>query len=82
MKWFMEYKSYYGSIEESGVMEIVLYGKIEFIRDLVMYHEHSLQLIEQSFKEAVDQYLDDCKELHREPNKTAYGSLEFHSRSV
>lgn len=64
----IKYKDFIGSIEfckESNCF----FGKILNISDLVSYESESLEFIEESFKKAVDDYLETCKELKKEPNK-------------
>lgn len=40
----------------------LFYGKIEFIRDLVAYEASDAETLIRHFHEAVDEYLDDCKD--------------------
>ena len=55
------YKNYYGSVHFDA-SEKIFYGKIEFIRDLVAYEASDAETLIRHFHEAVDEYLDDCKD--------------------
>ena len=68
------YKGYTGSIEarpEDGC----LYGKVLFVNDLVTYEAQTIPELEKEFKKSVDDYLDACKKLGREPVKQFKGSF-------
>jgi len=69
-----EYKGYTGSIDFS-LDDGVLFGKIEFINDLVNYEGASLQELESAFQEEVDDYLDMCKEIGKQPDKSMSGTF-------
>jgi predicted HicB family RNase H-like nuclease len=70
----LRYKGYTGSIEVS-VEDGCLFGKIQFINDLVGYEGETVDELRQSFQSAVDGYLDTCKELGEEPEKPFKGSF-------
>lgn len=53
MKTMMDYKGYYGSAEFSPADE-VFHGKLEFIRDLVIYESDDAKGLKRAFHEAVD----------------------------
>jgi predicted HicB family RNase H-like nuclease len=61
MKDMMQYKEYYGSVHYSDE-DRVFYGKVEFIRALISYEGTNVQSLRQAFEEAVDDYLETCKE--------------------
>ncbi len=68
----MEYQGYQGTIEaelESGT----LYGKVAHIRDLITYEASTLPELEKEFHFSVDEYLQDCKQLGKEPDKPYKG---------
>jgi predicted HicB family RNase H-like nuclease len=85
MKDMMKYKEYYGSVHYSDE-DRVFYGKIEFIRALVSYEGTDVESLRQAFEEAVDDYLDTCKEQGKEPEKPFKGTFnvrigpELHQR--
>ena len=68
------YNGYYASIHFSSEDE-VFYGKLLGIDDLVSFEGSSVKELQKAFKEAVDDYLETCKELGKEPNKTYKGSF-------
>jgi predicted HicB family RNase H-like nuclease len=51
----------------------VFFGKIELIDDLVTFEANSACELETNFHNAVDEYLQTCKELNRNPQKTYKG---------
>jgi predicted HicB family RNase H-like nuclease len=61
MKDMMQYEGYYGSVHYSDE-DRVFYGKVEFIRALISYEGTDVQSLRQAFEEAVDDYLETCKE--------------------
>ena len=70
----MEYKGYAGSVhynDEDGI----LYGKVEYIRDLVSYEGQDAKSIRHAFEEAVDDYLDLHKKRETEPEQPFKGSF-------
>jgi len=69
---YLSYKGYEGTIEPS-LEDDLLYGKIAFIRDLVTYEAKTVQELEAEFKVSVDEYLDDCKEVGKDPDKPFKG---------
>lgn len=70
----MTYKGYIGSVHYSDEDE-VFHGKIEAISDLIMYEGSSVKELKKAFHEAVDDYLETCKEMGREPQKPFKGSF-------
>ncbi len=76
MKNIIEYKNYLGSVEYSDDDE-VFFGKILGIRDLVTYEGESVKELKQSFYESVDDYLQTCEELGKQPEKTFKGSFNI-----
>ena len=73
-KNILRYKGYLTIIEFSAEDKL-LYGKIEGIGDLVNFVGESVKEIEQAFHEAVDDYLDFCREMGKEPEKSYRGSF-------
>lgn len=74
MKDLMQYKSYYGSVHFDQD-DLILHGKIEFIRALVTYEATDAKGLKKSFEAAVDDYLQMCAEQAIEPEKPFKGSL-------
>jgi predicted HicB family RNase H-like nuclease len=72
----LNYKNFIGTfnyIEE----EDILHGKIEGIKDLVTFEGKSIEEIKKAFTEAVDDYLELCKEIGKDPYKSFKGSFNI-----
>ncbi|CAH9018726.1 type II toxin-antitoxin system HicB family antitoxin [Candidatus Nitrosacidococcus sp. I8] len=84
---YLEYKDYLGTIEPD-LKTGALFGKLEFIRDLVTYEGETLKLLEQAFQQSVDEYLESCAELDKIPDKPLKGTFnvrinpELHRKAV
>jgi predicted HicB family RNase H-like nuclease len=74
MKDMMEYKGYYGSVHYNH-NDRVFYGKVEFIRSLVSYEGDDVESLNAAFQEAVDDYLEICKETGKLPEKPFKGTF-------
>ncbi|OEU63783.1 MAG: antitoxin HicB [Desulfobacterales bacterium S5133MH16] len=70
----MNYKGYVAKIEFDPEDHIFV-GHIIGIHDVVGFHGESVKNLETAFQEAIDNYLDACKELDQEPNKPYSGNL-------
>lgn len=63
-------------------------GHIAGIRDIVGFHGESVVELRNAFKEAVDDYLDTCAKLGKEPNHSYSGQFrlrlkpELHARAA
>ena len=68
----LEYSGYVGSVEYSAE-DHCLYGKLEYIRDLVNYEAKTVEELEFEFKAAVDDYLLICERKNKVPNKPFKG---------
>jgi len=72
MSKVIEYNGYIGSIEYSSE-DKCFYGKLEMIDDLVTFEADSAKELEINFHTVVDEYIDTCKALNKEPQKTYKG---------
>ena len=72
----MTYKGYIGSVRYSAEDE-VFHGKLEAINDLIMFEGTNVKELKNAFHEAVDDYLETCKEMGREPQKPFKGSFNI-----
>jgi predicted HicB family RNase H-like nuclease len=72
----MEYRGYIGTAEVS-IEDGILFGQIECINDLIMYQGQTPAELEAAFHESVDDYLQSCEELGREPDKTFSGTFNI-----
>lgn len=61
MNDFIQYKGYIGSVEFSEE-DGLFYGKLQGIRSLVSYEGANAKELAADFHEAVDRYLQSCKE--------------------
>ena len=68
----IEYNGYIGSIEYSPE-DRCFFGKLEMIDDLVTFEATTAEELENNFRNAVDEYIQTCQELGREPQKTYKG---------
>jgi|SRR5579872_1664148 len=74
MKDLMQYKDYYGSVHFDDE-DLIFYGKIEFIRALVSFEATNAKGLKKAFREAVDDYLETCRNQKIEPETPFKGSL-------
>lgn len=74
MNDILQYKGYYASLHFSADDEL-FFGKLLGIDDLVNFEGASVRELKKAFREAVDDYLETCEQLGKEPNKTYKGSF-------
>jgi len=74
MNNLLTYKNYIGSVEYSAEDDI-FHGKIEFITDTVLYEGDSVAELKKNFHDAVEDYIEACKEIGKEPQKPFKGKL-------
>lgn len=74
MKNTMVYKDFLSKVNYNSEDE-VFYGKIEGINDLVSFEGESVKEFKKAFEESVEDYLETCKELGKNPLKTYTGSF-------
>jgi len=70
----LKYKGYEGTAE-LNMSRQVCRGKILFINDLVTYEAASPSGLQKEFEAAVDDYIDTCAQLGREPQKSLKGQF-------
>lgn len=70
----MQYKGYFGSIDAS-TEDNLLFGKLEFIKALISYEGETVTELKKAFEEAVDDYLQHCKESGVSPEKPFKGTF-------
>lgn len=68
----MEYKGYKGTSEYSAG-DGCYHGQIAYISDPIAYEGESLEEVELAFREAVDGYIEHCKEMKREALRERIG---------
>lgn len=72
----MTYKGYSARVEyddEDGI----LFGRIAGIRDGVGFHADNVEDLRAAFHEAVDDYLETCAKVGKEPQKPYSGKMMF-----
>lgn len=68
----LSYKGYSGTVEYSAE-DACLFGLLIGINASISYEGDSVETLRASFKEAVDDYLETCKTLGKEPDKPYSG---------
>jgi len=66
MKGYLKHKGYLGTVEFSAD-DNVLHGKIVGINDFVTYEASAVDELKEAFAESVDDYLQTCAEIAKEP---------------
>jgi predicted HicB family RNase H-like nuclease len=77
----LEYKGYLAEVGFSADDE-VFYGKIFGLNDLVTFEADSAKELKTAFIEAVEDYLETCAELQKQPEKLFKGSFNVRTSSV
>ena len=75
----MIYKGYAARVEYSED-DACFIGHIAGIRDTVGFHGESVAQLRAAFEEAVDDYLQTCAKLNREPNHPYSGQFRLRLR--
>ena len=74
MNDILQYDNFYASVHFSADDE-VFYGKVLGINDLISFEGASVKELKEAFKEAVQDYLETCQQIGKEPEKTYKGSF-------
>ena len=72
----IEYKGYLGTVEFSSD-DLVFYGKIHGINDLVTFEATTVESLVSAYHDAVDDYLDICKRYNKAPEKSYSGQFNI-----
>lgn len=70
----IEYKNYVGSVEFSE-KDCAFFGKVLGIHSLVSYEGTNAKELIDDFHNAVDTYLEECKQAGKNPEKSYKGSF-------
>lgn len=70
----MTYRGYTGSVEYSS-RDRIFHGTLVGITDIITFEGSSVEALERSFRESVDDYLDFCGEQGMEPQKPYSGKF-------
>ena len=81
MKNYLEYKGYTGTVEFSAE-DNCRFGKIVGINDLINYEAQDVLDLKKVFEESVNDYLDTCKELGKQPNKIFKGVFNVRTNTT
>jgi len=87
MKDMMTYQNFVGSVHYSDE-DRIFYGKVEHIRSLISYEGTDVDSLRQAFEESVDEYLEQCAQEGREPERAFKGTFnvrtgsDLHRRAV
>lgn len=73
-KDILEYKGFIGSVHFSADND-TFFGKIEEIDDLVTFEASTVKSLHKAFEDAVDDYLELCKQANKEPMRSVKGSF-------
>ena len=75
MSNIMKYKGYWAEIKYSDEDEC-FWGEIEGLKkDLILFEGNSVKELKKDFKDAINHYLQVCRETNTEPEKQCKGSL-------
>ena len=74
MKNILEYNGYTGVVEFSAE-DMVFFGKIFGINDLVTFEGETVRDLERAFRDAVDDYIKTCSSEGKEPERAYKGSF-------
>jgi predicted HicB family RNase H-like nuclease len=70
----MQHKGFKALVEFDGDDEIFV-GRVLGLRDVVGFHADSVAGLKQAFHEAVDDYVETCRKIGKEPEKSFSGNL-------
>jgi predicted HicB family RNase H-like nuclease len=76
MSNILTYKGYSARVEfddEDGIF----FGQVAGLRDGVGFHADSVPGLRAAFQEAIDDYLDTCARIGKDPNKPYSGQVMF-----
>lgn len=76
MKDVIKYNDFLGSLHYNSEDEI-FYGKLEGVDDLVTFEGKSVEELKSAFKEAVEDYLNICKETDKPIYKPYKGTFNI-----
>jgi len=74
MNDILQYKDYYASVSFSAEDDI-FHGKVIGINDLISFEGDSVKTLKDAFIEAVDDYLETCIQINKQPEKMYKGSF-------
>jgi len=72
----LKYKGYIGDIQVS-IEDDILHGKLLYLSALVTYEGRTVDEVKIAFEEAVDDYLETCKQKLYQPETPCKGSFNI-----
>ena len=72
----MNYKGYSARIEFDADDEL-FFGKLAGVADVIGFHADTVVGLKQAFHEAVDDYVETCRKLGKDPQKPYSGKMMF-----
>lgn len=72
MNTLMEYKGYHAKFNYSAE-DGFLVGEVVGINDVLAFHGYSVDELEEMFHQSIDNYLDLCERIGKEPDKEYRG---------
>lgn len=74
MNSMLEYKGYHATITYDADDELFV-GEVFGIADSLNFHGSSIEELKRTFAQSIDNYLDLCKQVGKEPEKEFKGSF-------
>ena len=71
MNDLMKYREYSAIIKFDSECNLFR-AEVVDINDLITFHGDSVQALDRAFKDAIDDYLEHCKEIGRTPEKPGW----------
>ena len=72
----MKYKGYEAVIEYDEV-DRLFFGRVINTRDVISFDGTTVEELQQSFEAVINEYLEDCKQEGKEPNKAYSGQFNL-----
>jgi predicted HicB family RNase H-like nuclease len=69
-KRILKYKGYFGSVN-NDTNDNIFYGKVLYMKTSITYHAKHISDLKNAFKEAIDDYIEFCKQNEFQPETTA-----------
>lgn len=76
MNDLMKYREYSAIIKFDSECNLFR-AEVVDINDLITFHGDSVQALDRAFKDAIDDYLEHCKEIGRTPEKPYSGKISL-----
>ena len=73
----LSYKGYTEVVQEVAFESGFIFGSIVDINDSLTFQGQNLEEVRKDFEDAVDDYLDLCREIGKDPDKPFSGKLAY-----